>query len=73
VSPPAVSGGPVARFEDDHGSLGRPSAGVRVDLRIDRDPALPQQITLPPKRGERAPGADAGRPVERRRRDVRRG
>jgi hypothetical protein len=36
-----MSSGPVARFEDDHGSVGRPLAGVRVELRIDRHPALP--------------------------------
>jgi hypothetical protein len=45
-----VSSGPVARFEDDHGRLGRPSAGIGVELRIDRDPALPWPITLLPRR-----------------------
>ena len=49
MSRPAVSSGPVARFEDDHGSLGRPPPGVGVELRIDRDPALPQPITLLPR------------------------
>ena len=40
---------PVARFEDDHGRLGRPPAGKRVEPRINRDPALPQPITLLPR------------------------
>jgi hypothetical protein len=39
---------PVARFVDDHGRLGRPPARIRVELRIDRDPALPQPVTLLP-------------------------
>ncbi len=46
--------GPVARFEDDHRRLGRPQAGIGVDLRIDRDPALPQPITLLPRGRARA-------------------
>lgn len=46
VSRPEVSSGPVARFEYDHGSLGRPPPGESVELWIDRDPALPQPITL---------------------------
>src|SRR5918998_2507194 len=46
-----MSGGPVARFEDDHGCLCRPPARIRVEVRIDGDPALPQPITLLP-RGE---------------------
>lgn len=49
MSRPAVSSGPVARFENDHGSLGRPPPGVGVELWIDRDPALPQPITLLPR------------------------
>jgi len=46
-----------ARFEDDHGRLGRPPAGIAVELRFDRDPALPESITLLPRDGERAHGA----------------
>src|SRR5664280_1307190 len=41
-----VSRGPVARFEDDYGRLGRSQTAMRVELWIDRDPALPQPITL---------------------------
>ena len=44
--------GPVARFEHDHRRLGRPPGGMAVELRFDRDPALPQSITLLP--GDRA-------------------
>src|SRR5438309_9915208 len=44
-----VSGSPVARFDDNHGRLGRPRSGERVDPRIDRDPALPKPITLVPR------------------------
>ena len=42
----SVSSGPAPRFEDDHRRLGRPSDRVRVEPRIDRDPALPQPLTL---------------------------
>ena len=45
-----VSRGPIARLEDDHRRLGRPPDRVRVEPRIDRDPALPQPITLLPRR-----------------------
>src|SRR5207237_6230706 len=45
-----VSSGPAARFEDDHRRLGRPPDRIRVEPRIDRDPALPQPITLLPRR-----------------------
>jgi hypothetical protein len=55
--PLLVSSSPVAQFEDDHGRLGRPQAGVRVDLRIDRDPALPEPISHRRPR----PGARTGR------------
>ena len=41
-----VSGGHVARFEDDHRRLSRPLARIPVEPWIDRDPALPQPITL---------------------------
>ena len=39
-----------SRFEDDHRRLGRPPDRIRVEPRIDRDPALPQPITLLPRR-----------------------
>src|SRR5688572_19369740 len=40
----------IARFEDDHRRLGRPALRIRVEPRVDRDPALPQPITLLPRR-----------------------
>jgi hypothetical protein len=46
-----VSRGPAARLETHHGRLGRPLAGVGVEFRIDRDPALPQSVTLLPRGG----------------------
>jgi hypothetical protein len=44
--PRLVSGGHVARFQDDHRRLSRPLARIPVEPWIDRDPALPQPITL---------------------------
>src|ERR671911_31334 len=47
-----VSSGPVARFEDDHRCLGRPPAGIRVELRIDRNPALWSSRDFGSRRGD---------------------
>ncbi len=44
--PRLVSGGHVARFQDDHRRLSRSLARIPVEPWIDRDPALPQPITL---------------------------
>ena len=41
-----VSSGPAARFEDDHRRLDRPPYRIRVESRIDGDPALPEPIPL---------------------------
>jgi len=49
MAPPAVvsaSSGLDARFEDDHRRFCRPPDRIRVEPRIDRDPALPQPITF---------------------------
>lgn len=54
LAPCAWSGGPVARFEDDYRRLGRPQAGVRVELWIDRDPTPLQPIMLLPRGWARA-------------------
>src|SRR5688500_946998 len=40
---------PLPRFEDDHRRLGGPPDRIRIDLRVDRDPTLPQPITLLPR------------------------
>jgi hypothetical protein len=44
--PRDMSGGHIARFQDDHRRLGRPPAPIPGEPWIDRHPAPPQPITL---------------------------
>jgi hypothetical protein len=41
-----MSDGRVARFEDDHGRLCRPPDRIRVEVRIDGDPPLPDPALI---------------------------
>ena len=60
-----VSSRPVARFEDDHGRLGRPPAGIAVELRFDRDASAATADHAPPPRPRRARTGRACWPARR--------
>ena len=62
---PLVSSVPVAWFENDHRRLGRPSAGMDLDVWIDRPSAATADRVPARRKSVRAPGAAVGQPSER--------